>query len=108
MDGVLNKLFLDSRKQLHHQQQLGCGWEQQKCGRLHRPNGLRGCWGNIEWNICIMFAEPSFQSLDYVNNFAEATSQWEGFPITVGHLSFCLPSTVHDPGERTSHQHLGG
>ena len=24
-----------------------------------------------------------FQSLDYVKNYAEATSQWEGFPIRV-------------------------
>ena len=33
-----------------------------------------------------------FQSLDYVKNYAEATSQWEGFPIRVG-IAFNIHST---------------
>ena len=38
IEGMKN--FLDSGKQLHHQQQLGCGREEQKCGRYCRPHGL--------------------------------------------------------------------
>ena len=33
-----------------------------------------------------------FQSLDYVKNYAEATSQWEGFPIRV-RIVFNIQST---------------
>ena len=34
-----------------------------------------------------------FQSLDYVKNYAEATSQWEGFPIRV-RIVFNIHSTI--------------
>jgi len=37
---------------------------------------------NVADSVGLMVYEGA-GSLDYVNNFAEATSQWEGFPITV-------------------------
>ena len=49
---------------------------------------------------------PFFQSLDYVNNYAEATSQWEGFPIMVGYFFFESLHHRH-AGKRASQQHLG-
>ena len=48
-----------------------------------------------------------FQSLDYVKNYAEATSQWEGFPIRVG-IRLQHPFYHQHLGECTSFKHLGG
>ena len=48
-----------------------------------------------------------FQSLDYVKNYAEATSQWEGFPIRVGFF-IQHPFYHQHLGECTPFKHLGG
>ena len=48
-----------------------------------------------------------FQSLDYVKNYAEATSQWEGFPIRVG-ICPQHPFYHQHLGECASSKHLGG
>ena len=48
-----------------------------------------------------------FQSLDYVKNYAEATSQWEGFPIRVG-ISLQYQFYHQHLGECTPFKHLGG
>ena len=121
----------DPSKQLCDQQQLGRRWKQQKCGRYCWTYGVRGRWGNTSTYIsyscldvkkCGKYEKHSkeiwdsremsvlscpFQSLDYVKNYAEATSQWEGFPIRVG-ICPQHPFYHQHLGECASSKHLGG
>ena len=66
--------------------------------RVHILQILVWIWTNVkvtnmktkQGNDCFI---TLFQSLDYVMNYAEATSQWEGFPIRVG-IVFNIHSTI--------------
>ena len=58
-------------------------------------------------SVGIMVYEGT-QSLQYVNNFAHGSSQWEGFPITVSRNLSEIPLMLNLLGGRANHSDPGG